>query len=90
MFDWISNAISHLGYPGVALLMFVENIFPPIPSEVIMPLAGFVAARGELNLALVILAGTLGSVLGALPWYYAGAYLGGERLSAWRTAMDDG
>lgn len=80
MFDWISSAISQLGYPGIALLMFAENIFPPIPSEFIMPLAGFTAASGDFNLALVILAGTVGSVLGALPWYYAGVFLGGERI----------
>jgi membrane protein DedA with SNARE-associated domain/uncharacterized membrane protein YkvA (DUF1232 family) len=64
------------------LLMLAENIFPPIPSELIMPLAGFVAARGELNPVLVVLAGTLGSLLGALPWYYAGVWLGEERVCA--------
>jgi len=63
-------------------LMFAENIFPPIPSELIMPLAGFVAAQGQLNPILVVAAGTLGSVLGALPWYYLGLWLGRERLCA--------
>ena len=82
LFDWITQIISEYGYPGIALLMLGENIFPPIPSELIMPLAGFVAAQGELNPVLVVLAGTLGSVLGALPWYYAGRWLGEERVCA--------
>jgi membrane protein DedA with SNARE-associated domain/uncharacterized membrane protein YkvA (DUF1232 family) len=80
VFDWITDAVSEGGYPGIVLMMLAENIFPPIPSELIMPLAGFVAARGELNPVLVVLAGTLGSVLGALPWYYAGMWLGEERV----------
>jgi membrane protein DedA with SNARE-associated domain/uncharacterized membrane protein YkvA (DUF1232 family) len=80
VFDWITGIVSEGGYPGIVLLMLAENIFPPIPSELIMPLAGFVAAQGKLNPALVVLAGTLGSVLGALPWYYAGLWLGEERL----------
>jgi membrane protein DedA with SNARE-associated domain/uncharacterized membrane protein YkvA (DUF1232 family) len=82
LFDWITNVVSQYGYPGIALLMLGENIFPPIPSELIMPLAGFVAAQGRLNPVLVVLAGTLGSVLGALPWYYAGRWLGEERMCA--------
>ncbi len=81
MFDWIANTLAQSGYFGVALLMFLENIFPPIPSELIMPLAGFVAARGELNLWGAIAAGVLGSILGALPWYGAGRWLGSERLT---------
>ena len=80
MFDWITNIVAEYGYPGIALLMLGENVFPPIPSELIMPLAGFVAAKGELNPVLVVLAGTLGSVLGALPWYYAGRWVGEERM----------
>lgn len=80
MFHWITNTLAQSGYLGVVLLMFLENIFPPIPSELIMPLAGFVAARGELSLPGVIAAGVLGSILGALPWYWAGRWLGAERL----------
>jgi membrane protein DedA with SNARE-associated domain len=49
MLDWITNVVSRMGAPGVGLLMFLENVFPPIPSEVIMPLAGFVAAQGRLS-----------------------------------------
>jgi len=80
MFDKVVEIVSAFGYLGVFALMLLENIFPPIPSELIMPLAGFVAARGELNFAGVIVAGTAGSVVGALPWYYAGAKLGQERV----------
>jgi membrane protein DedA with SNARE-associated domain/uncharacterized membrane protein YkvA (DUF1232 family) len=82
VFDWVTATVSQSGYPGIILMMLAENIFPPIPSELIMPLAGFVAARGELNPVLVVLAGTLGSVLGALPWYYAGRWLGERRVCA--------
>ncbi|WP_134496665.1 DedA family protein [Microvirga pakistanensis] len=80
MFDWITGLIETSGYLGIALLMFAENVFPPIPSELIMPLAGFTAARGDLNFALVILAGTLGSVAGTLLWYVAGRLVTLERL----------
>jgi membrane protein DedA with SNARE-associated domain/uncharacterized membrane protein YkvA (DUF1232 family) len=80
LFDWITDVVSDHGYPGIVLLMLGENVFPPIPSELIMPLAGFVAAQGRLDPILVVLAGTLGSVLGALPWYYAGRWLGEERM----------
>ena len=81
VFDFIVDFMSRTGYWGVFLLMFVENVFPPIPSELIMPLAGFAAARGDLNVVGVVLTGTAGSVLGSLPWYCAGAWLGHERLS---------
>lgn len=80
MFDAIVDIVSSTGYIGVFLLMFLENVFPPIPSELIMPLAGFSAANGELNFVGVVAAGTAGSVVGALPWYYAGAKLGKARL----------
>jgi len=76
LFQWIVNTVSQSGYGGIILLMFLENIFPPIPSELIMPLAGFAAARGDLNMAGVIAAGTIGSIL----WYYAGRWVGSERL----------
>lgn len=80
MFNSFVDIVSQGGYLGVFLLMLAENVFPPIPSELIMPLAGFVSARGDLNIVLVILAGTAGSVVGALPWYYAGALFGRDRL----------
>lgn len=82
MFEAIIGFVSQSGYLGVFLLMALENIFPPIPSEMIMPLAGFIAARGELNVVGVLITGTAGSVLGALPWYYAGKWYGAERLKS--------
>lgn len=72
-----------MGYLGIFLLMILENVFPPLPSELIMPSAGFAAARGDLKLALVVLAGTLGSVIGTLPLYYLGRAFGEKRIAAW-------
>jgi membrane protein DedA with SNARE-associated domain len=83
MDQWITEFLTRTGYLGVALLMFAENVFPPIPSELIMPFAGFTAARGRLDLALTVAAGTLGSVAGALPWYAAGRWVGADRLRRW-------
>ena len=83
MFDWIQQTMTALGYPGVALLMFLENVFPPIPSELIMPLAGFSAARGELSFVGVVLAGASGSLLGQLPLYYLGRWASEDKLVAW-------
>ncbi|NHC36963.1 DedA family protein [Scytonema millei] len=83
MTEWIVNIMTSLGYLGIGLLMFLENLFPPIPSELIMPLAGFTAAQGNLNIAGAIAAGVIGTVIGALPWYYAGKLLGEERLRDW-------
>lgn len=83
MFDWITALVQETGYVGIAFLMLAENVFPPIPSELIMPLAGFTAARGDLTLAFIILAGTIGSVLGALFWYYVGLLIGVDRLKRW-------
>jgi membrane protein DedA with SNARE-associated domain len=80
--DWITG-FEKMGTLGIVLLMFAENVFPPIPSELIMPLAGFSAARGELNLLMVIIAGSIGSLLGALLWYYIGRKIGAERLERW-------
>ena len=82
MFDFITEFMQNGGYLAVFALMALENIFPPIPSELIMPFAGFVAARGDLNVVGVFIAGTSGSVAGALPWYYAGKVYGKERLEA--------
>lgn len=83
MLEWIKNTLNTLGYPGVTFLMFLENIFPPIPSELIMPLAGFITADGQLNIIGVIIAGTLGSVIGALPLYALGRWAGKDRLVQW-------
>lgn len=80
MADWIISTIDQFGYGGLFLLMLVEAIFPPIPSELIIPFAGFAAARGDLSFAGVIAAATLGSVVGTLPWYAAGRIFGVHRL----------
>ena len=82
MVEWITNTMSALGYWGIGILMFLENLFPPIPSELIMPLAGFTVAKGQMNFQYADLAGVLGAILGALPWYYAGKLVGEERLAA--------
>ena len=83
MFTWITNLLDQLGYAGIALLMFLENVFPPIPSELIMPLAGFDAQRGDLNVVLVVLSGSIGSLAGATVWYYVGRWVGEDRLKRW-------
>ena len=80
--EWVLSIMAKFGYFGIVFAMFAENVFPPIPSEVIMPAAGFAASNGELNLILAILAGTLGAVLGALPLYYLGRIFDEERLIA--------
>lgn len=82
MFEFITNFLEKSGYLGVFVLMAAENIFPPIPSELIMPFAGFVAARGDLSLIGVLLAGTAGTVAGVVPWYWAARKYGKERLKA--------
>ena len=68
------------GLAGVALLMFLENVFPPIPSELIMPMAGFTAARSGHSILSVTAAGTFGSLAGALFWYWLGRRLGRARV----------
>ena len=83
MTEWIQNLMDSMGYLGILLLMILENVFPPIPSELIMPSAGFAAARGDMTLGMVILMGTLGSVIGTLPLYYIGRAFGEDRLMAW-------
>lgn len=80
MLDQITDAIAHFGYWGIAFLMLLENVIPPIPSEIIMPLADFTVAKGDMNMAGAIAAGTVGSVLGALVWFYIGRVLGLRRL----------
>lgn len=80
MASWIESIIDTLGVWGIALLMFLENVFPPIPSELIMTLSGFSASRGETSIILVILAGTLGSLAGALFWYGIGRLFDQEKV----------
>ncbi|HEY9904082.1 MAG TPA: DedA family protein [Candidatus Sericytochromatia bacterium] len=80
MKEWILTTMGSLGYLGIGLLMFAENLFPPIPSELIMPLAGFTVSQGKMNFALAVLAGVVGTIVGAIPWYYAGKLVGEQRL----------
>ncbi len=80
MGDWVIRLIEQSGYLGVGFLMFLETVFPPIPSEVIMSVAGIAAAKGELNLYGVIAAGTTGAMLGNIVWYLAARALGIIRL----------
>jgi membrane protein DedA with SNARE-associated domain len=84
-FAWIKNTIESLGYVGITLLMFLENLIPPIPSELIMPLAGYTAnlPGSKLNIFGVYFAGLVGSVLGALIWYYPGKFLQGHGWETW-------
>ncbi|MFP7759969.1 DedA family protein [Marisediminicola sp. LYQ85] len=74
-----ARIIAALGEVGVGLLTLVETVFPPIPSEVILPLAGFLANTGDLDFALVLVSATAGSYLGALALYYLGLWVGEER-----------
>ena len=82
MIEVLSQLIARGGYPGIVLLTFIETIFPPLPSEIFMPMAGYVASRGSLSLAGVIIAGTLGSLAGALFWYAVGRAIGLDRARA--------
>ncbi len=83
MFEWVLSVIESWGYPGIFLLMVAEHLFPPIPSEVIMPLAGYLAASGKLALLPTVVAGTLGSVLGTSLWFVVGWWIGAARLKRW-------
>lgn len=83
MFDWVLSVIESWGYPGIFALMLFENLFPPIPSEVIMPLAGYLVADGQLSLVPTLIAGTLGSVIGTGFWFVVGAMIGAARLKRW-------
>lgn len=78
--EWVLDLMEGIGGPGIALGIFLENIFPPIPSEVILPLAGFTAAQGNYTAVEAVLWATLGSVTGALLLYGIGAALGLDRL----------
>ena len=80
MGDWTTSLIEQTGYVGIFLLMFLETIFPPIPSEVIMPLAGVQAAQGQLSLWAVIASGSGGAMLGNLFWYALARVIGLQRF----------
>ena len=80
--DWATSVVETLGYGGVAFLVALENLFPPIPSEVVLPLAGFVAAGGDASLVGMIVAATIGSIVGAFILYGIAAAIGPVRLRA--------
>ena len=79
LLGWAERVMTALGEWGVGVLVLLETVFPPLPSEVVLPLAGFLTSQGELNLALVIATSTLGAYLGALCLYGLGAALGQDR-----------
>jgi membrane protein DedA with SNARE-associated domain len=83
MEGWIIEAIRGMGLWGVGLLMFLENVFPPLPSEVIMPLAGFLSTADGMSFAGAVAAGTAGSLAGAVLWYLVGRRVTEERLCGW-------
>jgi len=80
MIEWVTNIVAAGGWPGVLALMFLENLFPPIPSEVIMPLAGFAAARGQMSFTLAVLAGIVGTVAGNAVWFELARVITADRI----------
>lgn len=76
LIDWLVATIGAMGYPGIFILMAMESSVFPVPSELVMPPAGYLANRGEMNIWLAILTGTLGSLVGAYANYYAAHWLG--------------
>ncbi|GAA2188896.1 DedA family protein [Micromonospora lupini] len=80
---WVAAVIDATGPVGVALLVALESIVPPIPSEIVLALAGFLAHEGKFNVVVVVLAATVGSLVGALVLYSLGAAVGEERLKRW-------
>ena len=82
--EYISKAVetnSTIAYLTICLAMFLENIIPPIPSEIIMPLGGFFVYQQKLNFYILVFWGLLGTILGSLPWYYLGRLVNEKRLS---------
>ena len=77
---WAESVIGTMGYPGLTLIMFLENVFPPIPSEIVLPLAGSLTITGRFTILWVVFWGMVGSLLGALFFYALGMWLGEERV----------
>jgi membrane protein DedA with SNARE-associated domain len=80
--DHLLHVIGTLNYFTVFLLLLIQGLFPPLPSEVVVPFCGYAAARGDLNIWGVIAASTAGAMVGQLPWYIVGWYLGRKRVEA--------
>jgi membrane protein DedA with SNARE-associated domain len=98
--DWVATFIEqiivNLGYPGIFLVMLAENLFPPIPSELVMPFAGFAVAKGNMDFTLVMIAGTAGAVVGAIVLYKIGKWADEkvvrgflQRWGRWLTITED-
>ncbi|MFG0263178.1 MAG: DedA family protein [Novipirellula sp. JB048] len=83
MTQWITQFLEQFGAVGVALLMLVENLFPPIPSEVVMPWAGYSVSQGDASFLAVVVAGSAGSFTGAMAWYLLARWIGKQRLARW-------
>lgn len=81
--DFVRNAVITLGYPGILAAMVAENLFPPIPSEIVLPLAGYEVFRGNLAFVTTVLAATAGSLIGALILYAIGRYGGRPAVDRW-------
>lgn len=84
---FVVDVVAALGAAGVGLLVALENLFPPIPSEVVLPVAGYVASQGEMNLVAAIVLATVGALVGALILYALGALVGAERLRRWARTL---
>lgn len=80
IWQWLIDLINQVWYPGFFIASFLENLIPPIPSEVIMPLGWYLASTGKLNLILVIIVCTLGSAIWNMPWYVVGRYFSKEKI----------
>ncbi len=85
MTDWVVNLIDAGGYWGITLLMALENIFPPLPSELIMGIGGIRVGQGRMEMLPLLAAGTIGTVIGNYPWYWLGRSWGQDRLRAFVT-----
>lgn len=83
MTEWIADLIGRGGMLGVFVLTLLESVFPPLPAEVIMPMAGVAAARGDLSLAAAIVAGTAGAMAGNMFWFLVARRVGTARIEAW-------
>lgn len=81
METWITSIMADFGYIGIFVLIMVENLFPPIPSEIILTFGGFMTTVSSLNVVMVIIVATLGSVVGAILLYKVASYFGKERLT---------